>query len=69
MCAVAMENMNREIASKGNGEELPSSTDIEIKKARKRAAFSIFLNLALSLGKGVAGVIAGSSARLGVALH
>jgi cation diffusion facilitator family transporter len=69
MCAVAMENMNREIASKGNGEELPSSTDIEIKKARKRAAFSIFLNLALSLGKGVAGVIAGSSALLGDAIH
>jgi cation diffusion facilitator family transporter len=69
MCAVAMDNIKREIASKGNGEEPPSSTDIEIKKARKRAAFSIFLNLALSLGKGVAGVIAGSSALLGDAIH
>jgi cation diffusion facilitator family transporter len=64
-----MDNMSREINSKSNGKGPTSLPHIEIKKARKRAAFSIFLNLALSLGKGVAGVIAGSSALLGDAIH
>lgn len=57
------------MTAKANGEGPPSSAHIEIRKARTRAAFSIFLNLALSLGKGVAGVIAGSSALLGDAIH
>ncbi|MDX2439726.1 MAG: cation diffusion facilitator family transporter, partial [Desulfobacterales bacterium] len=42
---------------------------IEIKKARSRAALSIALNLLLSLGKGVAGVLGGSSALVGDAIH
>ena len=42
---------------------------IEIRQARKRAAFSILLNLLLTLGKGVAGVVGGSSALIGDAIH
>lgn len=42
---------------------------IEIRKARKRAAFSVSLNLSLALAKGVAGVLAGSSALLSDAIH
>lgn len=42
---------------------------IEIKKARNRAALSVALNLFLSLGKGVAGVLGGSSALVGDAIH
>ncbi len=37
--------------------------------ARRRAAFSIVLNLCLALGKGVAGVVSGSTALLGDAIH
>ena len=43
--------------------------DIEIKRARKRAGVSIFLNLLLSLGKGTAGVMGGSAALIGDAIH
>ena len=64
-----MDKIIRETVSKVTGGDPPSSTDTDIKKARKRAAFSIFLNLALSLGKGFSGVIAGSSALLGDAIH
>jgi len=46
-----------------------SPGSIEIKKARRRAAFSISLNLSLALAKGVAGVLAGSSALLSDAIH
>ena len=42
---------------------------VEIKKARSRAALSVALNLLLSLGKGVAGVLGGSSALVGDAIH
>ena len=42
---------------------------IEIRQARKRAAFSVLLNLLLTLGKGVAGVVGGSSALIGDAIH
>ena len=45
------------------------SAHLEIKKARKRAAFSIALNLLLSLGKGIAGILGGSSALVGDAIH
>jgi cation diffusion facilitator family transporter len=41
----------------------------EIRKARRRAAVSVCINLALSLGKGIAGVLSGSSALLGDAIH
>jgi len=41
----------------------------EIKRARKRAAFSVLLNLMLALGKGAAGVVGGSSALIGDAIH
>ncbi len=37
--------------------------------ARKRAAISIGLNLVLALGKGIAGVLSGSTALLGDAIH
>ena len=47
----------------------PTAADMEIKRARKRAAVSIFLNLLLSLGKGTAGVIGGSAALIGDAIH
>ncbi|MBW2002602.1 MAG: cation transporter [Deltaproteobacteria bacterium] len=46
-----------------------SPGSIEIKKARKRAAFSISLNLSLAFAKGVAGALAGSSALLSDAIH
>jgi cation diffusion facilitator family transporter len=49
-------------------EEPPSSMD-EIGSARKRAAFSVSLNLSLALAKGVAGILAGSSALLSDAIH
>lgn len=41
----------------------------DIKRARKRAAFSVCLNLMLAFGKGLAGILAGSSALLGDAIH
>lgn len=49
--------------------DAPDLNLIEIRKARHRAAFSIFLNLLLSSGKGVAGVIGGSSALVADAIH
>lgn len=45
------------------------ATSKEIGQARKRAAFSVFLNLLLTLGKGTAGVVGGSSALIGDAIH
>ncbi|HEB51369.1 MAG TPA: cation diffusion facilitator family transporter [Desulfobulbus sp.] len=49
---------------------MPSDTSREnFRSARRRAAFSILLNLCLALGKGVAGVISGSTALLGDAIH
>lgn len=41
----------------------------DIQKARSRAALSVIINLLLASGKGVAGVIGGSSALLGDAIH
>lgn len=41
----------------------------ELRSARRRAAISIFLNLGLAIGKGVAGVAANSTALLGDAIH
>ncbi|MBW1678663.1 MAG: cation diffusion facilitator family transporter [Deltaproteobacteria bacterium] len=46
-----------------------SSSLDEIKKARTRAAVSVFINLTLAFGKGIAGVLAGSSALLGDAIN
>ena len=46
-----------------------SSSLDEIKKARTRAAVSVCINLSLALGKGIAGLLAGSSALLGDAIH
>jgi cation diffusion facilitator family transporter len=42
---------------------------VEIKKARTSAMLSVGINLCLATGKGVAGVIGGSSALLGDAIH
>jgi hypothetical protein len=42
---------------------------MKIRQARKRAAFSVLLNLVLTTGKGVAGVIGGLSALVGDAIH
>jgi cation diffusion facilitator family transporter len=47
----------------------PMAADIEMKRARKRAGVSIFLNLLLSLGKGAAGVMGSSAALIGDAIH
>jgi len=58
---------NHQTGQTVSGESSPGS--IEIKKARRRAAFSISLNLSLALAKGVAGVLAGSSALLSDAIH
>ena len=49
--------------------EAPDVSAMEIRKARKRALFSILLNLLLTVGKGIAGVIGGSSALIGDAIH
>lgn len=46
-----------------------SRTYTELRSARRRAAVSIFLNLGLATGKGVAGVAANSTALLGDAIH
>ncbi len=46
-----------------------SSSLDEIKKARTRAAVSVCINLSLAFGKGIAGILAGSSALLGDAIH
>jgi cation diffusion facilitator family transporter len=45
------------------------SADPDIPRARKRALVSIGVNLGLALAKGVAGVISGSTALLGDAVH
>jgi cation diffusion facilitator family transporter len=55
-----------------NGQTVPSEFSpgsSEIRKACKRAAFSVGLNLTLALAKGSAGVLAGSSALLSDAIH
>jgi len=59
-------NKNKIVKPKAN---TAVATHMEIKKARNRAALSVALNLLLSLGKGVAGVIGGSSALVGDAIH
>jgi cation diffusion facilitator family transporter len=41
----------------------------DIKRARKKAAISVCLNFILAFGKGLAGILAGSSALLGDAIH
>ncbi len=41
----------------------------ELRSARRRAAVSIFLNISLAVGKGIAGVAANSTAMLGDAIH
>ncbi len=58
--------------SKENSYNQDKELDIssrEIRQARKRAAFSVLLNLLLTVGKGAAGVIGGSSALIGDAIH
>lgn len=45
------------------------TTRLEIKRARRRAAVSVGLNVILALGKGLAGLLAGSSALIGDAIH
>ena len=55
-----------------NDQLQPDQTDvsqIEIKRALNRAAFSVVLNLFLTVGKGIAGVLGGSSALVGDAIH
>jgi len=51
----------------GNNAGLASQT--EIRKARWLAGFSILVNLLLATGKGIAGVMGGSSALVGDAIH
>ena len=52
-----------------NQADRPDVSFKEIRQARKRALFSVFLNLLLTVGKGIAGVIGGSSALIGDAIH
>ena len=49
--------------------DAPVAIRADIQKARSRAALSVSINLLLASGKGVAGVIGGSSALLGDAIH
>lgn len=53
----------------GKGGDQTLTASEEIKRARGRAGFSIILNLSLALLKGVAGVLSGSAALLGDAVH
>ncbi|MBU0946608.1 MAG: cation diffusion facilitator family transporter [Proteobacteria bacterium] len=48
---------------------LPTQSQKKLAAARKQAAISIFLNLFLALGKGIAGILSGSAALLGDAIH
>jgi len=48
---------------------LNKQTDVKLNEAKKRALISIFLNLFLAVGKGVAGVLSGSAALIGDAIH
>lgn len=66
--AVNPETDQTATALHGGGDQ-SSAASAEIKKARGRAGFSIILNLGLALLKGVAGVLAGSAALLGDAVH
>jgi cation diffusion facilitator family transporter len=49
--------------------DVDAASRSEIKKSRRRAGFSVGLNLLLASAKGVAGVMAGSSALLSDAIH
>jgi len=49
--------------------EQVSEADRDMLVARKRAAFSVLLNLVLAVVKGVAGVLSGSAALIGDAVH
>lgn len=44
-------------------------SQVDLKKARRRAALSIALNIFLAVGKGIAGVISSSTALIGDAIH
>ncbi|MFP4477434.1 MAG: cation diffusion facilitator family transporter [Desulfatibacillaceae bacterium] len=53
----------------GTPDDGSPASDPDISRARRRALASIGVNLALALAKGVAGVISGSAALLGDAVH
>jgi cation diffusion facilitator family transporter len=59
----------RTVPPVSEGGEQTVTSEVEIGQARKRAAFSVALNLTLALGKGIAGVLSGSSALLADAIH
>ncbi len=61
------QNQALEPLKKAPDEADTSRTDI--KRARKRAAISVCLNFILAFGKGLAGILSGSSALLGDAIH
>ncbi len=46
-----------------------NKSTVKLAKARRRALVSIFLNLFLAVGKGIAGVLSGSAALVGDAIH
>ena len=60
--------MVKDIRNDRQSNDQPTVADREIKRARRRAAVSIFLNLLLCLGKGAAGVMGGSVALVGDAV-
>jgi hypothetical protein len=47
----------RTVPPVSEGGEQTVTSEVEIGQARKRAAFSVALNLTLALGKGIAGVL------------
>lgn len=63
--------MNEENAVQRGTQPNPagSTSKTEIKKARWRAGISILVNLLLAAGKGVAGIMGGSAALVGDAVH
>lgn len=64
-----MENSKDNLQDHRQVTDAPVAGRTEIKKARNRAAISVIVNLLLVAGKGAAGVIGGSAALLGDAVH
>ena len=62
------EDKGQQVAGTGMAEAVDKRR-LGLKRAERRAALSICLNLALALGKGVAGVASGSTALIGDAIH
>ena len=64
-----MESSKSNLQNFNQGADATVTSRGEIAKARSRAALSVCINLLLASGKGIAGVIGGSSALLADAIH